>query len=93
MKIKTPYTEQDLITENNMMDSDYMNTEDLEVTLSCKEHEILNDVLMSAVDSLYALLPSGWRELPEDNELYVRYTQIDELQEKFSDLWLQRFHK
>lgn len=75
------------------MDSDYMDTKDLEVILTYEEHELIKDVLGSAVDSLYALLPSGLRELPKDNELYVRYTQLDNLQEKFSDLWLQRFQK
>jgi hypothetical protein len=93
MKIKTPYTEQDLIMENNPMDYDstYMDTKDLEVTLTCKEHELIKDVLMGAVDGLYALFPGGWRELPEDNELKARYKQLDILQEKFDSLWTQRF--
>ena len=93
MKIKSSYTEQALTMENNMMDSDsiHMDTKDLEVALTYKEHEVLNDVLVGVVDNLYAILPYGWRELPKDNELYVRYSQIEDLQEKFANLWSQRF--
>jgi len=75
------------------MDNNMMNTSDVEVTLSCKEHELLNDVLMSAVDSLYALFPYGWRELPEDSELYIRYKELEDLQNKCANSWAQRFNQ
>jgi hypothetical protein len=92
MKLKTPYTEQDLIMENiNMTESDYMDTSDTTVTLTCKEHELLNDILLATIDSICSLFPSGWRELPEDSELRHRAQEIENIQEKFSQSWSERF--
>ncbi len=69
-----------------------MNTSDVEVIFTYKEHELLNDVLVGAVDNLYALFPYGWRELPEDNELYIRYKELEDLQNKCANSWSQRFN-
>lgn len=75
-----------------MMDSDYtMDTSSIQVTLTCREHEIINNTLITAIDSLLMLCPSGWAELPDDSELKIYFEEIQQLQESFGVTWSQRF--
>ena len=76
---------------NEMSESNYMNTKDLKVTLTCKEHELLTDVLDAAVDSLYVLFPGGCRELPEDSKIYIRFKELEDLQNKCANSYAHRF--
>lgn len=70
-----------------------MNEGDIVVTLTESQHELINDVLMNALEGFHLLAPydSGLHDLPIDNELIQRYTMIQNLKEMFFELWTDRF--
>jgi hypothetical protein len=66
---------------------------DLNVTLTCAEHELLNEVLMHSLEAMQLIIPynDGLWDLPMDNSIVQRCTMIENLKERFYSLWADRF--
>lgn len=66
---------------------------DITVTLTEVEHEMINDVLNHALESIHVVAPyrDGIWDLPLDNTIIQRYTLIENLRERFNVLWADRF--
>lgn len=66
---------------------------DITVTLTEVEHELINDVLNHALESIQLVAPydAGIWDLPIDNPIIQRYTLIENLKERFNVLWADRF--
>jgi hypothetical protein len=70
-----------------------MNTGDITVTLTEAQHELINDVLMNAIEAYHLVSPHdmGLHGLPIDNDIIQRYTMLENLKEMFVLLWANRF--
>jgi len=70
-----------------------MNQNDITVTLTEVEHELINDIFCHALESYQLVSPydSGIWDLPIDNPIVQRYTLIENLKERFNLLWADRF--
>ena len=69
----------------------HIDQNDIQVTLTFAEHELINDVLMQAINSLDFACPYGLYDLPINSEVVQRYTTIENLRERFNTLWSDRF--
>lgn len=70
-----------------------MNENDITITLTESQHELLNEVLIHAVDAINLASPYGdgmW-DLPLDNPIVQRYTMLENMKEMFFELWRDRF--
>lgn len=70
-----------------------MNENDITITLTESQHELLNEVLNHAVDAINLASPYGdgmW-DLPLDNPIVQRYTMLENMKEMFFELWRDRF--
>lgn len=79
-----------LIVEDTNEDS-HISKGDIQVSLTFGEHELMMDVLMQAISAIDFACPYGIHELPLDSEIVQRYTMLDNLRERFSVLWTDRF--
>ena len=70
-----------------------MNKGNIVVTLTESQHELINDLLMNAIEGFHLVAPydAGLDDLPLDNEVIQRYTMIENLKEMFFELWTDRF--
>jgi len=80
------------VVEDTDEDS-HIDQNDLNVTLTYAEHEMICDVLLRASDIMYFACPSGFHDMPIDSELIQRYSLIENLREKFNVFWEDRFSK
>jgi hypothetical protein len=74
-------------------DDVHIDQNDLNVTMTFAEHELLNDVLMQAIEAMDFACPYGLHNLPIDSEIVQRYTMIENLRERFNTAWSDRFNK
>lgn len=83
--------EQRIVEDSN--DCFYTDDGDVQVILTCAEHELMCDLLNAAMEMMNFASPygSGLHDLPLDNEIVQRYTAIDNLRERFQILWSDRF--
>lgn len=79
------------IVEDTNEDS-HIDQNDIQVTLTFAEHELITDVLMQAVNALDFACPYGLHDLPMDSEVVQRYTMVENLRERFNTLWTDRFN-
>lgn len=69
-----------------------MNENDITITLTESQHELLLDVLTHAQDAMNLTLPfDGLCELPLNSSIVQRYTTLDNLKELLQELWRDRF--
>jgi len=70
-----------------------MNLNDITVTLTEFQHEIINDLLLHAMESYQLMAPydAGIDDLPLENEIVQRRTAIENLRDMFISLQLDRF--
>jgi len=70
-----------------------MNENDITITLTESQHELLMDILCHACDAINLVSPydDGMHDLPVDNPIVQRYTMIENLREMFNELWKDRF--
>ena len=70
-----------------------MNENDITISLTESQHELLNEILCHAVSSVQLVSPydDGMYDLPLDNPIVQRYTMIENLREMFLELWSDRF--
>ena len=73
------------------MDS-HMEQGDILVPLTMAEHELMNDIILHAVEAADFTIPFCLSDLPLDNEIVQRYTMLANLRERFIYLWADRFH-
>lgn len=78
------------IVEDTNEDS-HISQGDIQVPLTFAEHELINEVLLQAVNSFDFACPYGIYELPIDSEIVQRYTMLENLRERFNTLWSDRF--
>jgi hypothetical protein len=78
------------IVEDTNYDA-HINQDDIQVTLTFAEHEMINDVLMQAINALDFACPYDMHGLPMDSEVVQRYTMVENLRERFNTLWSDRF--
>lgn len=66
---------------------------DITVTLTESQHELINDLLLHACESYQLVSPydAGLHDLPLENEIVQRYTMLENLREMFIELWRDRF--
>ena len=64
---------------------------DIVVAFTLAEHELMNDIIMNAVNATDFAIPYCLADLPLDNEIVQRYTMLDNLRERFVYLWADRF--
>lgn len=79
------------IVEDSNMDSHIIQN-DINVSLTFAEHELICDVLMQSINAFDFACPYGLHDLPMDNEIVQRYTMIENLRERFNTLWSDRFN-
>jgi len=70
-----------------------MNENDIKVTLTESQHELLNEILCHAMEAIQLVTPydDGLWDLPLDNPIVQRYTMIENMKEMFFELWRDRF--
>jgi hypothetical protein len=78
------------IVEDTNEDS-HISQGDIQVPLTFGEHELMNEVLLQAVNSFDFACPYGMFYLPIDSEIVQRYTMLENLRERFNTLWSDRF--
>jgi hypothetical protein len=80
---------QPIVEDTN--DDAHINQNDIQVTLTFAEHEMINDALMQAVSAIEFACPYGYFDLPMESELIQRFSMIENLRERFNTLWTDRF--
>lgn len=72
-----------------------MNENDITITITESQHELLRDVLLHAADAVHLASPycNGLYDLPIDNSIVQRYTMIENMQEMLNQLWIDRFEE
>ena len=82
---------QPIVEDTN--DDAHINQNDIQVTLTFTEHEMINDVLMQASNMMdFACVNfHSYHDLPMENEIIQRYTMIENLRERFNEIWSDRF--
>jgi hypothetical protein len=70
-----------------------MNEGNITVTLTESQHELINEMIVHALESFQLVAPydDGICDLPLDNPIVQRYTMLDNLKEMFFELWTDRF--
>jgi hypothetical protein len=65
---------------------------DINVTFTYAEHELLVDVLAHAAEAIDFACPWGQFDLPMDSEFIQRCAMIQNLRERFNTAWDDRFN-
>jgi hypothetical protein len=73
-------------------DDSHIDKNDLNVTVTYAEHELLKEVMLHAVEAMDFACPYGMFDLPLDSEIVQRYTMIENLRERLNTAWSDRFN-
>jgi hypothetical protein len=87
--ISLPTPTQPIIEDTN--EDAHVDRNDLTITLTYSEHEMLCEVLLQAVEMISFACPYGYFDLPMDSELIQRFSTIENLRERFNESWSDRF--
>ena len=87
--ISLPVVNQPIVVDTN--EDAHIDQNDLNVTLTFTEHEMLVDVLLQAVEMMNFACPNRYFDLPMDSELIQRFSTIENLRERFNESWSDRF--
>lgn len=70
-----------------------MNENDITISITESQHELLNEILCHAYDTVQLVSPygDGMHDIPLDNPIIQRYTMIENLREMLLELWSDRF--
>lgn len=69
-----------------------MNENNITITITESQHELLIDVLNHAQDAMDLAVPfDGLYGLPLENSIVQKYTMMENLKEMLQELWLDRF--
>lgn len=70
-----------------------INESSITIEYTFEEHELLNSVLIHAMDSSDLVLYGAIHDLPEDSEIRIRYELLDSMRRRSVELWSSRFNK
>lgn len=87
--ISFPNMNSNIVMDTN--DDSHMVKGDILVPLTMAEHELMNDIILHAVEAANFAIPYCLADLPLDNEIVQRYTMLENLRERFVYLWADRF--
>ena len=87
--ISLPVVNQPIVVDTN--EDAHIDQNDLNVTLTFTEHEMLVDVLLQAVEMMNFACPNKYFDLPMDSEVIQRFSTIENLRERFNESWSDRF--
>jgi hypothetical protein len=87
--ISLPVVNQPIVVDTN--EDAHIDQNDLNVTVTFTEHEMLVDVLLQAVEMMNFACPNRYFDLPMDSELIQRFSTIENLRERFNESWSDRF--
>lgn len=73
-----------------MNETDYYDTTPITMEFTADEHDLLNDILVHALDGMHLAIPCIY-DLPEDSEIRQRYEMLDKIRQRSYDLWSNRF--
>jgi hypothetical protein len=68
----------------------YYDTTPVTMEFDADEHDLLNSILVHALDGMDLAIPCIY-DLPEDSEILERYQMLDKIRQRSYDLWSQRF--
>lgn len=68
-----------------------INESPVNIEYSFEEHEILNDILNHALDSVDLGLYGEIYNLPEDSPIVIRYKKLQAMRDHSFELWSNRF--
>jgi hypothetical protein len=68
----------------------YYDTTPVTMEFDADEHDLLNSILVHALDGMDLAIPCIY-DLPEDSEILERYQMLDKIRKRSYDLWSQRF--
>jgi hypothetical protein len=69
----------------------YYDTTPVTMEFDADEHDLLNSILVHALDGMDLAIPCIY-DLPEDSEILQRYQMLDKIRQRSYDLWSQRFN-
>jgi hypothetical protein len=72
-------------------DDSHIDQNDVNVTLTYAEHELMCDILCQATNMMDFACPYGIFDMPIDSELVQRYSMVENLRERFNTVWADRF--
>jgi hypothetical protein len=73
-------------------DDSHIDQNDVNVTLTFAEHEMMCDMLCQAVTIMDFASPYSMFDLPIDSDVVQRYSMIENLRERFNTSWSDRFN-
>jgi hypothetical protein len=71
-------------------ETNYCDQQPVTMKFTFEEHDLLNSILVHALDGMYLTIPYIY-DLPEDSEILQRYEMLDKMRQRFYDLWAKRF--
>jgi hypothetical protein len=74
-----------------MNETSYYDTTPVTMEFDADEHDLLNSILVHALDGMDLAIPCIY-DLPEDSEILQRYQMLDKIRQRSYDLWSQRFN-
>jgi predicted DNA-binding protein (UPF0278 family) len=72
-------------------DDSHIDQNDVNVTLTFAEHELMCDIMCQASTMMDFVCPDMF-DLPIDSEIVQRYTMIENLRERLNTAWSDRFN-
>ncbi len=87
--ISLPVVNQPIVVDTN--EDAHIDQNDLNVTLTFTEHEMVMDILRLSIDVMDFSCPNRYFDLPMDSELIQRFSTIENLRERFNESWSDRF--
>ena len=67
-------------------------TTPITMEFTADEHDLLNNILVHALDGMYLAIPCVF-DLPEDSESLKRYEMLEHMKNNSYKLWSQRFNQ
>jgi hypothetical protein len=68
----------------------YYDTTPVTMEFTADEHDLLNSILVHALDGMDLAIPCIY-DLGEDSEILQRYQMLDRIKNRSYDLWANRF--
>jgi len=72
-------------------DDSHIDQNDVNVTFTFAEHEMMCDLLCQAATIMDFASPYSMFDLPIDSDVVQRYSMIENLRERFNTSWSDRF--
>jgi hypothetical protein len=73
-----------------MNETSYYDTTPITMEFDADEHDLLNSILVHALDGMDLAIPCIY-DLEEDSEILQRYKMLDNMKNRSYDLWANRF--